>query len=488
MKKITYISVFAALMTGLFMTSCSNFLEAENKTTGGQTADDIFGKDPSKFLNATYNTLKSVAFNPSLYQQGTDLYVNTRGHAAGAYNEYSFTPEDGTITNLYSNLYKTINYANGVISYAGENSELSQEARFLRNYAYYLLTQQFGGVPYITNYINDANREYPKSTASDIYAAITEDLLDLYNNSSLAAQNHDGRASKQAVAALLAKVYLSAGWDLDTKSDDIVKGSYTVNNTDRFTQAAAWAEKYNQANETDENGYNDDIDKNKRYECKTIYSYIDRSDSNFMFNKTINDALAEDKNLNNYNSQEGIKELGEAIDYSKVDDNYEEIAESFYNSILRYRNTYGNNFAEEITSKNDVVELLYFINQFKDTNIKSTITSKETFESLVDSYYSSCAIYGIEPNMSILFNNYEYGQKKLSEAEKLAANLKNGQGTDYTIPNEYYRWYANNLLYGDDKVLIEDSLKENAPLIAILIEQFKNYRQVGNMLLASAMN
>lgn len=225
------------------MTSCSNFLEAENKTTGGQTADDIFGKDPSKFLNATYNTLKSVAFNPSLYQQGTDLYVNTRGHAAGAYNEYSFTPEDGTITNLYSNLYKTINYANGVISYAGENSELSEEARFLRNYAYYLLTQQFGGVPYITNYINDANREYPKSTASDIYAAITEDLLDLYNNSSLAAQNHDGRASKQAVAALLAKVYLSAGWDLDTKSDDIVKGSYTVNNTDRFTQAAAWAEK-----------------------------------------------------------------------------------------------------------------------------------------------------------------------------------------------------------------------------------------------------
>ena len=249
-------------------------------------------------------------------------------------------------------------------------------------------------------------------------------------------------------------------------------------------QTAAWAEKYNQANETDENGYNDDIDKNKRYECKTIYSYIDRSDSNFMFNKTINDALAEDKNLNNYNSQESIKELGEAIDYSKVDDNYEEIAESFYNSILRYRNTYGNNFAEEITSKNDVVELLYFINQFKDTNIKSTITSKETFESLVDSYYSSCAIYGIEPNMSILFNNYEYGQKKLSEAEKLAANLKNGQGTDYTIPNEYYRWYANNLLYGDDKVLIEDSLKENAPLIAILIEQFKNYRQVGNMLLA----
>ena len=84
--------------------------------------------------------------------------------------------------------------------------------------------------------------------------------------------------------------------------------------------------------------------------------------------------------------------------------------------------------------------------------------------------------------MSILFSNYQYGQSKLSEAEKLAANLKNGKNNDYTISNEYYKWYITNLsnISGD----INLSLKENAPLVDILIEQFKNYRMVGNMLAA----
>ena len=153
------------------------------------------------------------------------------------------TAEDNTVKSFYSNVYKTINYANGVISYAGDDTQIGQEARFLRNYGYYLLTQHFGGVPYITEYINSAETNYPRTELSEVYTNIIEDLTDLYNNSTLPAQNHEGRASKQAVAALLAKIYLSAGWDLDTSLSNATSGSYTVNNTARFTEAASWAEK-----------------------------------------------------------------------------------------------------------------------------------------------------------------------------------------------------------------------------------------------------
>ena len=243
MKKNIYISVIAALFAGFTLTACSDFLEAENKSAGGQTADQIFGKDASSLLTAAYSSLKSYAFSTDLYSRGTDLYIHTRGKSISDFDTYTFTAENNTITSLYSNVYKTINLSNGVISYAGADSELGQEARFLRNYGYYILTQHFGGVPYITKYINDAETSYPRTPLNEIYAAVIEDLTDLYNKSSLESQSHEGRASKQAVAALLSKVYLAAGWDLDTSLGDATQGSYTVNGTSYFTQAASWAEK-----------------------------------------------------------------------------------------------------------------------------------------------------------------------------------------------------------------------------------------------------
>lgn len=243
MNKKIYISVLAALMTGLVMTSCSDFLEAENKTAGGQTADDYFGKDPNALLTATYSSLKSIAFSTDLYNRGTDLYIHTRSKSSTEFDTYDMTPESTPVKNFYSNIYKTINLANGVISYAAEGSDEVAEARFLRNYGYYLLTQHFGGVPYITKYINDAEKNYPRTPLAEVYQNVIEDLTDLYNNSSLKAQDHTGRASKQAVAALLAKVTLAAGWDLNTTLNDASKGTYSVNGNDYFVQAAAWAEK-----------------------------------------------------------------------------------------------------------------------------------------------------------------------------------------------------------------------------------------------------
>ncbi len=243
MKKKIYLSVIAALFAGFTLTSCSDFLEAENKTAGGKTADDYFGADATSLLTSAYESMKSIVYSPDLFCRGTDLYIHTRGKAVTDFDTYTITPENSTVKSFYSNVYKTINYANGVISYAGDASTLSQEARFLRCYGYYLLTQHFGAVPYVTTYINSAETSYPRTPLNEIYTALIDDLKDLYSNSSLADQSHEGRASKQAVAALLAKVYLAAGWDIDTTMGDAASGTYTVGSTANFTEAAAWAEK-----------------------------------------------------------------------------------------------------------------------------------------------------------------------------------------------------------------------------------------------------
>ena len=244
MKKNIYLSVIAALFAGFTLTACSDFLEAENKTAGGQTADDYFGKDATSLLTSAYESMKAYAYIPDLFSRGTDLYIHTRGHVATVFDSYTITPEDNTLSSFYANVYKTINYANGVVYYAGADSQLGQEARFLRNYGYYLLTQHFGGVPYVTEYINNgAERSYPRTPLSEIYASMISDLTELYSSSSLEAQSHKGHASKQAVAALLAKVYLAAGWDLDTTIGDEAQGTYSVNSTSNFSQAASWAEK-----------------------------------------------------------------------------------------------------------------------------------------------------------------------------------------------------------------------------------------------------
>ena len=243
MKKILYFSTVAALFASMALTSCSDFLDAENKTSGGITADEYLGNDPSAMLTTAYNSLYNIAYLPGLNSQGTDLYVNIRGKAAGEFNQYSLTAGSSDVKNLYSNCYALIQNANGVLEFGGNTSKVAAEARFLRNYAYYILTQQFGAVPYITKYINNAETNYPRTDLATVYNSVITDLTDLYNNSPLDAQDHTGRASKQAVAALLAKVYLAAGWDLNTTLEDAAKGTYTIGDRTFFTEAAAWAEK-----------------------------------------------------------------------------------------------------------------------------------------------------------------------------------------------------------------------------------------------------
>lgn len=242
MKKNKLFTIAVLMGAGLSMASCSDFLEANNKSAGSD-ADTYFATEEGKAAARTkaYYSLQATAENFNLYCDGTDLYIPVRGKTPSEYARYSVVSNDKNLQSYYSDCYNLVKYAMFYAEKSGEGTQGEAEGRFLRDYAYYLLTQQFGGVPYVDHYVSSAEREFPKASLDSIYTVMESDLEAIYNSSVLPETDHKGGASKQAVASLLAKFYLAHGWDIDTKVDDAAHGTYTVNSTANFAKAAQWA-------------------------------------------------------------------------------------------------------------------------------------------------------------------------------------------------------------------------------------------------------
>ncbi len=238
MKLYKYFCI--AAISCMPLASCSDFLEPDDKANGNMDGTSYVESDPASIKPVAYNALRPIVTHLPLHEEATDLFIPSV--ASDGYGEFTLTPEDGGVKNYYSNCYKLINYANGMIRFNGADSKIGAEGRFLRALGYYWLIQQFGGVPYNPDYVENSSRDYPKTALPDLYKILIEDLEDVYSKSELDATNHNGEASKQAVAALLAKLYLSAAWDLDTSLTNAEQGTYSVTGKERFSKAAQWAE------------------------------------------------------------------------------------------------------------------------------------------------------------------------------------------------------------------------------------------------------
>ena len=225
------------------MTSCSDFLDASNKSN--VTAKQSFATKEglNNLVNDAYQHLQNVYAAPlftSCFSAGTDMYADARNKMNEALNTYeTLTPENTDIKNLYTYLYSGIRAANSVSYYAQTaqvdektKGQLVGEARVLAAYEYYLLVNNFGGVPIMKDFLTTADTGYPKSSAADVYAYIISELEDVINKNVLQASTATkggGRISQETAKAILAKTYLSAAWDL--------------NKQDYFSKAAALADE-----------------------------------------------------------------------------------------------------------------------------------------------------------------------------------------------------------------------------------------------------
>lgn len=225
------------------MTSCSDFLDASNKSN--ETAKQSFATKEglNNLVNDAYQHLQNVYAAPlftSCFSAGTDMYADARNKMNEALNTYeTLTPENTDIKNLYTYLYSGIRAANSVSYYAQTaqvddktKSQLIGEARVLAAYEYYLLVNNFGGVPIMKDFLTTADTGYPKSSPEDVYAYIISELEEVISKNVLQASTATkggGRISQETAKAILAKTYLSAAWDL--------------NKQDYFSKAAALADE-----------------------------------------------------------------------------------------------------------------------------------------------------------------------------------------------------------------------------------------------------
>lgn len=140
--------------------------------------------------------------------------------------------------------------------------QLTGEAKFLRAFCYFYLTNLFGDVPLMLSSDFNKTALLPRSSIEQVYQQIKRDLIDakslLISDYSFSANNERIRANKWAATALLARIYLyQKQWDSAATqasavinaglySLDSLNGAFLMNNEEAILQlqtanASPWA-------------------------------------------------------------------------------------------------------------------------------------------------------------------------------------------------------------------------------------------------------
>ncbi|WP_114778776.1 RagB/SusD family nutrient uptake outer membrane protein [Botryobacter ruber] len=225
MKRV-YIKVvlLAAFVTGVF-SSCSDFLEEVNRND--VTADNFYktAEGMEGIVNACYAPTRiwyGKVIGHLLTEAGTDemLYGNTAGNT---YPHYSYNAlMQGANTNgtglyfVWKSFYKGINACNTAIERLPESPLADNlkavregEARFLRAFYYYHLVETFGPIPLRLKETVAPEVMATRAPVDDVYKQIIEDLTIAFNNLNGKVAPEGGRVTQPAVAAMLARVYLT---------------------------------------------------------------------------------------------------------------------------------------------------------------------------------------------------------------------------------------------------------------------------------------
>lgn len=191
-------------------------------------------KEPAGYdglVNSCYPLLRNITQSRNLTVKGTDMMCaggwsgiffgqsNQIGNELDQY-DIRLNSTTGALQGYWDDLYKEINRCNAAVDRADgvvgldpakKNARVG-EAKFLRALSYFWLVQQWGDVPMPLKESLSGKLEATKSASKDIYTQIIADL-----NSAVSAlpasQTDQGRATQGAAKFLLAKVYLTRGWN-----------------------------------------------------------------------------------------------------------------------------------------------------------------------------------------------------------------------------------------------------------------------------------
>ncbi|AWK06659.1 RagB/SusD family nutrient uptake outer membrane protein [Flavobacterium crocinum] len=223
-NSIKYIYIFSFfLLIGL--TGCDDMLEAE-LPINELSSEVVYASDPTAeaTINGIYQSMVTNTYYNSLHtilgQTSDELILKTQ--LSNVYTTNEMIDTDSSAGTMWTEFYKTIyNANNAIIGISGSKTltptkakQWIAEAKFLRAYSYFYLTNLWGDVPLVLTTNIDETSLAPRNTQTEIYNQIILDLKEAATDLPADFSGYSAirvRATKAAAQALLSRVYLYLG-------------------------------------------------------------------------------------------------------------------------------------------------------------------------------------------------------------------------------------------------------------------------------------
>jgi len=251
MKRYIYYTSLVGALLIWFLAGCSDILK---ETPRSSFTPEFFKTEAGVEggLTSLYAGLRlyGSGYFMNSYEGGTDEATwgqNDDGNIgrldfSGTYHIDTQSPNSNF---LWGQAFPAINTASGVIDngeVAGVAPALIAEARFFRGFEYFLLVQNYGGVPLDLGsgelkFNTSPVRTSVRNTVPEVYTkAIFPDLLQAIND--LGDSRIQGGVSKTVAQLFLAKAYLTYGWWLENPNN--IPTYPTCDRTDPDGHNAQW--------------------------------------------------------------------------------------------------------------------------------------------------------------------------------------------------------------------------------------------------------
>lgn len=229
MKKYKKWQVLTLIVLVFSAVSCSDLLDED--PISFQTADNYYVSQDGfeDLVKSIYPLWRDIIRERSLVLRGTDMFSEgkwdeasiSQGPPEDSY-DINFGPGYEPLETLWNLLYREINRANTVVDRAenvqGMEEELKAirvaEAKVLRSLALFYAVQQWGDIPMPLTETTVPSKEVIKVAAAEVYTQLIVDLTAAEGVLPAKASDY-GRVTKGTAQFLLARVYLTRGWNFD---------------------------------------------------------------------------------------------------------------------------------------------------------------------------------------------------------------------------------------------------------------------------------
>lgn len=227
MKKYNIRNFILSILLILMGAGCQDFLKEES--ISNITADSYIKTEAAyeDLVRSCYPLLRDIILNHALVLPGTDIFqggawtLKVVGDGS-AYDQYDnrLNSSSAEISAFWDILYREIGRTNAAIERSeaityidpAKKAARVSEAKFLRALSYFYLVQTWGDVPMPLTETVAASKSVVRVPSAQIYTQILKDLTEAEAALPVTATDY-GRVTKGAAQFLLAKVYLTRGWN-----------------------------------------------------------------------------------------------------------------------------------------------------------------------------------------------------------------------------------------------------------------------------------